>query len=190
MEPAADIGAVKVRTANVLGAVALLVGDRMAGAVAGAAGHSITAATALSALHHFLDRPSIDQLHRVLGLSSSGTVRLVDRLAADGLVMRSPGADARSTVVSLTDAGRAAAARVAEARTDVLSDMLDLVTPDDRAALERVASRMLAAVMLGPGPPPWVCRLCDTVACGHGDGGCPISMAVADARRSGTGEGA
>jgi DNA-binding MarR family transcriptional regulator len=183
-----DVRVPDVRTANVLGALALLVGDRMEDAVAGASGHSVTAATALSALYHFLDRPSIDQLHRVLGLSSSGTVRLVDRLEADGLVVRGAGSDARSTTVSLTEAGREAAAAVASARSAVLSGMLDLVPPADRAALADIGARMLAAVMLGPGPPPWVCRLCDTISCGHADGGCPISRAVADARGSGAGE--
>jgi len=177
------------RAANVLGALALLVGDRMVEALASAVGHSITSATALSALHHFLDHPTIDKLHRVLGLSPSGTVRLVDRLEADGLVVRGPGPDARSTVVSLTEAGRGAAAAVTRARTAVLSEMLELVSPADRNALEGIASRLLAGALLGPGQPPWVCRLCDTVACGHDGGTCPISVAVGDARRSGAGEG-
>ena len=50
-----------------------------------AAGQSESAAAALSALLHFLDRPSVDLLRQVLGLTSSGTVRLVDRLAESGL---------------------------------------------------------------------------------------------------------
>jgi len=172
------------RSANVLGALALLVGDRMAEAVGDAAGHSVTAAIALSALHHFLDRPSIDQLRRVLNLSPSGTVRLVDRLEADGLVVRRPGADGRSTAVALTDAGQEAAARVTAARSEVVSGMLAAISPEDRAALERIAARMLAAVLLAPGPepPPWVCRLCDTGVCGQADGACPISRAVGEMR--------
>jgi len=172
------------RTANVLGALVLLVSDRMTGAVAGAAGHSVTAATTLSALSQFLDRPSIDELRRVLGLTSSGTVRLVDRLEADGLVARSPGVDGRSTTISLTESGAAVAARVAGARADVLSEVLHLVSESDRAALEDIAARLLAAIMVGPGPSPWMCRLCDTSVCGHGGGHCPISVAVADMRRS------
>ena len=40
---------------------------------------------ALSALHHFLDAPSVDLLRQVLGLTSSGPVRLLDRLHAAGL---------------------------------------------------------------------------------------------------------
>lgn len=176
------------RTTNVLGALALLVNDRVTEALDRASGRSITAATTLSALQHVLDRPSIDQLHRVLSLSSSGTVRLIDRLEADGLVERSQGTDGRSTSVSLTAAGREAAARVTAARTEVLSGLLDLISPGDRVALEGIAARMLAALLLEPGTPPWLCRLCDTSVCGHDEGNCPISRAVADGRGSGAGE--
>ena len=62
--------------ANLLRAVALAISDR----AAASAGNPTTTA-ALSALLHFLDQPTIDQLRRVLGLTPSGAVRLVDRLA-------------------------------------------------------------------------------------------------------------
>src|SRR4051794_41929024 len=75
-----------------------------------------SAAVALSALHHLLDSPSIDLLRQVLGLTPSGAVRLVDRLAADGLVRRTPGPDGRQVAVVLTARGRRAAAAVASAR--------------------------------------------------------------------------
>ena len=64
------------------------------------------AAAALSALLHFLDRRTVDLLRQVLGLTSSGTVRLVDRMAESGYVRRGPGPDGRSTSISLTGAGR------------------------------------------------------------------------------------
>ena len=69
------------RAGNVLGALALGLTDRMTTG-------SASDAAALSALHHFLRDPSIDLVRQVLGLTHSGTVRLVDRLAADGLVRR------------------------------------------------------------------------------------------------------
>src|SRR5918996_673413 len=101
--------------ANVLGALALVVTDRTSDAIAEAAGQSVTGAAALSALHHFLDRPTIDRLRQVLGLTPSGTVRLVDRLAEAGYVVRGPGSDGRSRTVTLTAEGRRAAERVAQA---------------------------------------------------------------------------
>lgn len=100
------------REANLLGALALAVTDRTSAAVVAACGQSPAAAAALSALHHFLDRPRIDLLGQVLGLTPSGAVRLVDRLAEAGYVTRTPGGDRRSRVVSLTAKGRRAAGRV------------------------------------------------------------------------------
>ena len=87
-------------TANRLGALALAVGDRMQEAAAGQAGHSDSAAAALSALVHILDRPSVDLLRRLLGLTSSGTVRLLDRLQQHGYIKRVPGRDGRETAIT------------------------------------------------------------------------------------------
>jgi DNA-binding MarR family transcriptional regulator len=170
------------RTANVLGALSLMITDEMAEAVTGVAGHSVTAATALSAMHHFLDRPTIDLLRQVLGLTSSGTVRLVDRLEQDGYVTRGPGPDGRSTAVALTAAGHKAAAKVSAARTAVLAGALGALSAEERAVLEGLAGRVLAGLVRGPGATRWMCRLCDTTACGHEDGRCPVTRAVAERR--------
>ena len=86
------------RTGNVFGAVALAVVDRVSDAVASSTDQSESAAVGLSALHYLIRRPSIDTLRRVLGLTSSGAVRLVDRLAASGYVERREGDDAAHDV--------------------------------------------------------------------------------------------
>jgi DNA-binding MarR family transcriptional regulator len=164
--------------ANLLGALATVVADRTSEAVARAAGMSETAATALSALRHFLDRPTIDLLRQVLGLTSSGTVRLVDRLVAAGYVTRGPGADGRSTAVLLTEAGRRAADRVAAARAAVLGDTMARLSPADRQALGRIMGELLAGFIRGPGATKWLCRLCDTGACGRTEGRCPVANAA------------
>lgn len=86
--------------ANRLGALAGRLGGLIETAVTEAGAVSLSAATAVSALDRFLDRPSIGQLGDVLGLSSSATLRLVDRLVAEELVRRSPGeADARQSTL-------------------------------------------------------------------------------------------
>jgi MarR family transcriptional repressor of emrRAB len=101
------------RAANVLGALALVLTDRVTDAVEAAAAQAETGAVALSALRHVLPPdPSIDLLRQVLGLTHSGTVRLVDRLEAAGQVRRGSGRDGRTRTVSLTTAGRRAATRV------------------------------------------------------------------------------
>lgn len=166
------------RAANVFGALALVVTDQATDAVADAAGRSESAAAALSALLHFLDRPSVDRLRQVLGLTSSGTVRLVDRLAESGFVRREPGPDGRSAAIVLTEAGRAAAARVAQARADVLGGALAVLTGAERAAFEELAGKVLVGMMRGPGATRWICRLCDTGTCRGTPGGCPVGNAA------------
>lgn len=171
--------------ANVLGALALALTDRMSDAVAGvagAAGHSLTAAAALSALAHIAhsaDGPSVERLSQVLGLSHSGTVRLVDRLEADGYVRRARGSDGRSVAVSLTEAGLGAATDVTEARLEVLARALAPLDEDERRAFGTLVGRILVGMMRKPGATRWTCRLCDTGACGRYTGGCPIGREVA-----------
>src|SRR5262249_29855298 len=142
-----------------------------------------SAATALSALLHFLDRPTVDLLRQVLGLTSSGTVRLVDRMAESGYVQRGPGEDGRSTSVSLTGAGRAAAGRGAAARTAVLLDALDRLSPAERETLRQLMAKMLTGLIRGPGAVRWMCRLCDTGVCRGAEGGCPVGNAARAAAR-------
>lgn len=166
------------QTANLLGALSLVLADRMADAMGEAGGRPESAAAALSALLHFLDRPTVDLLRQVLGLTSSGTVRLVDRMAASGHVQRGPGSDGRSTAVTLTGAGLAAAERVAAARAEVLEGALAGLTDADRDALRRILGTMLAGLIRGPGATRWICRLCDTGACRGAEGGCPVGNAA------------
>ena len=62
-------------------------------------------ATALVALHGTSSGGTIDALAGRIGLSHSGAVRLVDRLAGDGLVERRRGADQRSAALAADPAG-------------------------------------------------------------------------------------
>jgi DNA-binding MarR family transcriptional regulator len=166
------------RTGNLLGALALVIADRTADAVDEAAGSSESAAAALSALLHFLDGPSVDLLRQVLGLTSSGTVRLVDRLEQAGHVRRGPGRDGRTTSVGLTAAGRRAAARISAARAGVLDDALSVLSAAERQELEALMAKVLAGLIRGPGAMRWLCRMCDTAACGRAEGRCPVANAV------------
>ncbi len=173
------------RPANVFGALALVVADQIADATTAAAGRADSASAALAALLHFLDRPTVDLLRQVLGLSSSGTVRLVDRLAESGYVERAAGADRRSTAIMLTDAGRAAAEQVCRARADVLGGAFAALSPAERAELDRLAGKMLVGMMRGPGAVRWICRLCDTGVCRGSPGGCPVGNAARERYGSG-----
>jgi DNA-binding MarR family transcriptional regulator len=158
------------RQANLLGAFGQAITDRVAAG---------TADAALSALHHFLDGPTLDQLRQVLGLTPSGAVRLVDRLAAAGLVTRGPGADGRSRSVVLTPAGRAAAERVSAARAETLAGLLGELSPAERETLHGLLGRLMAGVVRGKDGGAWLCRMCDIKACGRTEGHCPTANAAA-----------
>jgi DNA-binding MarR family transcriptional regulator len=166
------------RAANMLGALAQVISDQTGDAISAAAGRSESAAAALSALLHFLDRPTIDRLRQVLGLTSSGTVRLVDRLEESGYVRRVAGADGRSTAVMLTEAGIGAAEQVSAARTEVLMRTLSALPAQERATFDALVGKMLVGLMRGPGATRWVCRLCDVGLCRGSPGGCPVGNAA------------
>ena len=166
------------QAANLLGALSLVVSDRMADAMADAGAHPESAAAALSALLYFLDRPSMDLLRQVLGLTSSGTVRLIDRMEDLGYVRRGPGADGRATTVTLTGEGRGAAERAAAARAGVLLTALAALSPAERETLRGLMGKVLAGMIRGPGAVRWMCRLCDTGTCRGAAGGCPAGNAA------------
>ena len=161
-------------TANVVGALALVIADRTTDAIEASSERSLTTAAALSALHQFLGTPSIDLLRQVLGLTSSGTVRLVDRLEDAGYVTRRAGTDGRLTLVRLTPSGHRAAARVSTARATVLRDALSVLSAEEREALDAIASHLLVGLMRGPGAVRWMCRLCDVADCGRDQGRCQV----------------
>lgn len=173
------------RTADVLGAVALALTDRLSEAV----GMPMSDAAALSALRHVLGSPSIQVLGEVVGISHSGAVRLVDRLAAAGHVTRAPGPDGRTTAVTLTAAGTAAATAVSAARRAVLDAALAGLRPEDLTILDRILGELAVGMMRGPGATRWICRLCDTGACGRYRGSCPIGRELQRrSDRQGSGE--
>jgi DNA-binding MarR family transcriptional regulator len=166
------------QAANLLGALALALSDRIEGAVTDAAGLSENDAVALSALQQFLDSPRVDLLAQVLGLTSSGTVRLVDRLEDAGLARRATGADGRATSVALTASGRRRAHAVGRARMELIERALGPLTPAERRQLGELAGKILAGLVRPPGATRWTCRLCDLVACGRADGHCPVREAA------------
>ena len=138
-------------TTNAFGALALAVADRMQEAVASVAGHGASGPAALVALDGLAGGASIDSLARILGLTHSGTVRLVDRLAAAQLVERRIGADARAVSLHLTPAGRRVARRVAAAREAALEQVLAPLSERQREQLNSLLSAMFQGLAAGRG---------------------------------------
>ena len=180
--------------ANVLGALSLVVADRMNAAVEAIVALGPSAPAALAALHEFLDGGSVTQLSSVLGLSHSGTVRLVDRLAVEGLVERIGAQDGRAVSVVLTSSGRRVALRIRQARSKALTNALSALTSDEVDNLAAALDTMLTTITLARAeersarphdrPQPWLCRLCDFAACGRSEGNCPVNNAVTDSNQS------
>jgi DNA-binding MarR family transcriptional regulator len=162
------------RAANLLGAHALVVVDR----VREATGMEMSSASVLTALETFADGASIDAVRRILGLSHSGGVRIVRRLEAAGLVRREPDPrDARAVRLHLTASGAREARRLLAARQAAIEPLLDALGERERAALERLLERLLAAATPDGDAANRICRLCDPDVCGHPHR-CPVTQAV------------
>jgi DNA-binding MarR family transcriptional regulator len=166
------------RTGNLLGALVLVLHDRLSESIDEAVGENETGAAALNALADFLDEPTIGRVHEVLGLTPSGAGRLVDRREADGYLVRRGGRDGRSTTVRLTRSGRAAARRVVAARAAVLDRAVAELSAEERRTLDGLLSKLLPEQIRGPGAQRWMCRLCNTAACGRDRGQCPVANAA------------
>jgi DNA-binding MarR family transcriptional regulator len=180
------------RLANLLAAAALGLSDRLQELGLESAGVDTAAATALVALLDFSPHGSLRQLSQILGLTHSGTVRLVDRLAAGGLVTREPGRDERSRAVTLTEQGRTAALAIRAGRHRATAGLLDGLGDRQRTQLTRPCEVLVANLtrqrlqQRAVGAPPTggaLCRLCDFTACGRPDGSCPAAATAAASRQ-------
>jgi DNA-binding MarR family transcriptional regulator len=183
--------------ANTLGALALVLSDRMSAAAGVVATQGPSAPATLVALHEFLDGGSINQLRAVLGLTHSGTVRLVDRLEEDGLIRREAAQDARAVSLRLTRRGRVAAVRILRAREAVLRDALSSLTSIELMGLGRALDMTLEAVTVvrqkerAANPtetPAWLCRLCDFTACEREEGKCPVAQVSGSTMQANSGK--
>jgi DNA-binding MarR family transcriptional regulator len=168
--------AVDRRAANLVGAFALVLTDRIAGAVDGR-GPGGSAAAALLLVHHGHVR-RVDDLRAPLALSQPGVVRLVDRLTAAGLLRRVAGdaADRRRVGLALTATGRRRVRQVLEAREDAVAGLLSSLTPEQVARLSRTCERVLGVVAVDQAAPARICRYCDETACDLTR--CPVELAT------------
>jgi MarR family transcriptional repressor of emrRAB len=160
---------------NLLGALAVAVGDAQSAAMRAAAGVDLSDVAALTTL---LDRPglSIRELSAVLGITHSGTVRLVDRLARRRLVVRTTGADRRRAPLTLTAEGTATAVSALRARQKVLGDALAHLDAGERAAFADLTAKLLAGIPRDQEHAHRICRLCRHDHCRGAR--CPVGTAV------------
>lgn len=162
------------RLENMLGALATSLADLVRMRADSAAGHSGAAASALT---YLAQEPGtgINQLMDPLGLTQSATVRLVDRLAADGLVRRQAGGNGRSVAVYLTGQGEKVTSGILAARRQVIAASLAGLADDEMARLAGLVEKMLSAITKGRADSERMCRMCDLAACPVAS--CPVTIA-------------
>jgi DNA-binding MarR family transcriptional regulator len=158
------------RNRNIFGAFALMVSDDIVRATSSRAPEAGPTASALALLAH---EPglSIRTLAIGVGLSRAGTVRLVDRLAAEGLIERRGHAtDGRARSLYLTAAGRRASTKVLNARDQIIAEGLSVLSNEELVILGVLSERVLRARLQSLEHAYRVCRLCCHDACDD----CPI----------------
>lgn len=157
------------RTANLLGVVGLAVATRIETAAREILAHAGETPAAVVVIGYGLG-PSNDGLRRILGLSHPGTVRLVDRLVADGLVERRQGSDRRAIALYLTPQGDAVRTQLMKGRLAAIRPLLELLTPAEQDTLGALLHKLLAAMNPSDMERCNLCRLCDDSVCTD----CPI----------------
>ena len=167
------------RTANLLGALALALTDRMTEETETRAEHGAAAPAALVSVG--IDPGlSVQALARTVGLTHSATVRLVDRLARDGLVERRDGIDGRSVGLHLTRWGAARRSTILNGRHQVLSETLAALPTSDQSVLTVLLETLLGAMTQDRQQADHICRLCDEDVCPEAT--CPVECAARRAR--------
>lgn len=162
------------RTANLLGVVGRAVADRIEETARTILNHAGETPAALVVIGYG-GGPSNDQLRRILGLSHPGTVRLVDRLVADGLVERREGRDRRAIALYLSERGLALREDLLKGRLATIRPLLTPLTDAEQETLAALLHKMLSSMETTATERRMLCRLCDSRICTD----CPIP---ADAR--------
>jgi DNA-binding MarR family transcriptional regulator len=150
----------KLRDRNVFGAFALMISDDIIQASSSQSPEAGPTASALALLAH---KPglSIRMLAVGVGLSHAGTVRLVDRLATDGLIeRRDHSSDGRTRSLYLTRTGKAVSNKVLNSRDQVIAEGLAVLTPEEIRILGQLSARVLRARLESLEHSHRVCRLC------------------------------
>jgi MarR family transcriptional regulator, negative regulator of the multidrug operon emrRAB len=161
-------------TANLLGVVALAVADRIetsARDILNRAGETPAAVVVIG----YDTGPSIDRVRRILKLSHPGTVRLIDRLTADGLVERFEADDKRAVSLYLTKRGKALREEVLRGRLASIRPLLTRLSKTEQTALEALLHKMLSSMETTDLERCTLCRLCDKRVCTD----CPIPSIAA-----------
>ncbi|WOE75267.1 MarR family winged helix-turn-helix transcriptional regulator [Alterisphingorhabdus coralli] len=154
---------------NRIGAFALTVSDKVQQAITtrfDKAGETPAALTAIGAAPGL----TISDLQPVLRLSQPGTVRLVDRLVADGLVEKRKGEDARQVLLYLTAKGKRLRRSLLDLRHQAIVQLTQGLDVAQRETLIGLLDQMMRDYPTCEMDKYQACRMCDQDACAR----CPI----------------
>ena len=164
-----------LRTANLLGALSGEVADRLERMLKVHPNQTDSVAAALNALA-FYEGCSNAQLSRTLRLSHPATVRLIDKLEADGSVERRETKDKRAVALYLTKKGRARAKELLVTRCAALRDIVAPLSSREQEQLSMLLEKLLQPLVRTEQDGDYICRLCDSVACPPD--ACPVHRAA------------
>lgn len=152
-------------TANILGALSLLIQDRVEGAWQSTLDLSPMAAAALVQIDNEPGSP-IEAVAGRIGLTHSATVRAIDKLAERGLVEKDRAReDARAQSLKLSKAGKRLVQQLHATRNRVTDDLLAGLSPVQRTALEGAISAILHRCVEPGREADVTCRVCDDRRC-------------------------
>jgi MarR family transcriptional regulator, negative regulator of the multidrug operon emrRAB len=154
----------KTRTANLLGAMAGAISDRLADRTKAHPNETDASLAAMNLLNSFGGCSNV-QLSQAMKLSHPATVRLVDKLEAAGWVECRTAADRRAVALWLTASGRKRVRQVTQQRAAVLAQLVDRLSAKQRQSLDDIASTLLRGMTHSGLEAAYICRLCDDQAC-------------------------
>jgi DNA-binding MarR family transcriptional regulator len=157
---------------NVVTAWTVSLHDRLTGA-AGELGLGVRDVAALTLVASHPGVP-VDWLRARVGLSQPGTVRLIDRLSAAGLIERA-GREGRSVHLAVTPAGRELLDRWSGRRDQAVRRLTEGLTAAQQAQLTELLAEALSTPDRPRAEADQTCRACDWPACGDD---CPVSRSV------------
>jgi MarR family transcriptional regulator, negative regulator of the multidrug operon emrRAB len=150
------------RVGNILAAFSLALTDKIAETIRAEAGRGDMASAALVHIG-FNQGISIEKLRTMIGLSHSATVRVVEQLGREGLVIKRrdvPG-DLRMSSLTLTEQGLFEMKRALAARQGVIAGILDQLSARDITDLDALLKKAVPAVVESGDGQEVACRFCD-----------------------------
>ena len=159
------------RTANLQAALATDIGEHVEDELKTHPNQTDSAVAALNVMS-FWEGITNSDLARALRLSHTATVRLVDKLEAQGLVEARSGEDRRATHLYLTTAGTKAVQPALTARCLAVEGYLTKLTSAEEKQLAALLEKMIRPLATDDLAGVHFCRLCDFTSC-HPDK-CPM----------------